>query len=947
MKEEQTLKRRTSRLSGASVKEKMRNPAIAFICTAACFILLLLASQKYPFGRYTVLVSDLEAQYAPYLFLLKSKLLNLNPGRIVSDFGYSFLLGAGRNFASTFGYYLASPLNLLVLFFDASKVNEFVLLLMGLKISLASAFMCAFIEERAEKKGTKWPILWGIMYAFSSYTMLFLFQIMWLDGYMLLPLLLLMIERYLKNGKLGGVTVVLFFLFLSNYYIAYMAGIYSFFYLLSRMYLTGRFTKAQKPLSVIGRFILRAVFTGLTLCVMLLPVGLDTLRNGDPTNGAEESIYVGFTFTSFLDRLFMGYPGEFSDVLICNMPLVFVSVIVTFLCILYFVSKAFTGKEKKFYAVAFILIYASLSINALDVAWQVFDSPNWFWHREAFVFITFFLTTSYKVFENIGKVLSNEILKTAGIMAVLLLAAQSFAHMKTNGKLFIFNAVIVSVITLLLLGLKKTDWSGQLKDMNKIIPVMIAVFTIYEVAFLAPMQSSGTSTLSVFSGEGAEYADAILSFEDCANASDMLGNGFRSEYDFVRVIDDIGLGGASQYSGYRGISLFNSNSNKAFARFMKQLGYSVNYNYFAATHNYNAPSADAFFSIGSLYGVTDDYQGADFIADDGNLFFYRSRSVLPLAFTCEASARDFNFYSLETNVDDKDYFEFQNDWYRSLFSSFSEDFFIPVDESCIEETMLNGSAINLNDYQRADEEIEDDLQSESEDSEVFDPDNLGLEVTGAAYDTQIDIFRTNEKIPIILNYDIEITDSSELYINISVPRTNGGCDVYMDGHMIDTYSPGTYYSSIVRLGSHEVGDMVRVTIMANYDTWTYLQVIFAYFDCEAFEAQFAGVDTASTSIIEADDGYVAFTADVEAGEMILTSIPYEDGWTLTVDGVETEIIPYQDALISIDAEPGTHEVVLRFTPPGLKAGALMSVVGVLGLAVVGVLDRKKSAVKSA
>lgn len=944
MKEEQTLKRSSLSLNSGSLKKTLKRPACAFLITAICFFIMLLFSSKYPFGKYTILVSDLEAQYSPYLFMLRQKLLNLNFGRFFSNFGYSFLLGAGKGMAGTFGYYLASPLNLLVIFFDPSKANEFVMVLMGLRISLAAAFMCAFIEERATVKNTNWPILWGVMYAFTSYTMLFLFQIMWLDGYMLLPLLLLLVERYVKagsKGKLTAVTVVLFLLFLSNYYIAYMAGIYSFFYLLGRMYLLGKFTKRAKPLSIIGRFVARAVFTGLTLCIILLPVGIDTLKNGDPTHSKLEETYVGFTFTKFIDRIFLGYPGEFSDVLMCNMPLIFVCLLVTVLCAVFFVSKIFAGKEKKFYAVCFILIYAVLCINFLDVAWQVFDSPNWFWHRESFVFITLLLTVSYKAFEKIREVSNHEILKAAGVLAILLLAAQSFGEMKGHGELFIANAIIIAVITLLLIGMKKTDWSGQLKDMGKMIPVILAVITIYESAFLAPMLSSGTSTLSVFTTEGDAFVSAMLSFEDCANASNMLGNGFRSEYENIKTVDDIPIGGASQYAGYRGISIFNSNSNKAFDRFLKQLGYSVNYNYFAAGHAYSAPSTDAFFSIGSLYMTNDEYTDADLIASDDNLSFYRRNTVLPLAFTANASARDFDFYALENDVNDKNYFEFQNDWYASLFSSFTEDFFITVDESNVTEEILNGTTINIGDYRADDQFAEEDIQTSEEESEAaFDPDELGLEVASNYYDTQLDVYRINESLPIILNYEVTVDRPDELYVNISVPRTNSGCEVYLNGMLIDTYSDGTFYSSILRLGAFEKGETVQLSILADQDSFTYLAVNFAYFDNEAFEQQFAELDTSKTSITEAEDGYISFTADVAQGDMILTSIPYEDGWEAFVDGQRTEITPYQNALISLDVAPGAHDIQLQYTPPGLKAGAVLSAVGIVGLIALALIDRK-------
>ncbi len=945
MKEVKSLSEPSLKRRRKPLKETCGLPAVTALITFVCFIIMLIVAQKYPLGKYTIVISDLEAQYAPYLFLLKSKLIGLNPGRLVNDFGYSFLLGAGKNFAGTFGYYLASPLNLLVLLFPAACVNELVITLMAIRLSLASAFMCAFIRERAEDKKSKWPLVWGVMYAFSSYTMLFLFHIMWLDGYMLLPLLLLMIERFLKTDKLGGVTAVLFFLFLSNYYIAYMAGIYSFIYLLARMYITGRFKKECKPLNTIGRFILRAVFCGMTLCIILLPVGLDTIRNGDPTHHPIDSSYVSFNLAGFLDRIFLGYPGEFGEVLIMNMPLIFVGMIVTILCTVYFVSKVFSGREKKLYAAAFIAVYVCLCVNYLDVAWQVFDQPNWFWHREAFVFIPLFLTVSYKAFEKLKQITNAELFKSLGILAGLLLVAQSIGEMRTQSKLFVYNAAILVILTLILVGMKKTDWKGQFSNMGKILPVVLAVLVMYEGVFLAPMLSAGTATLSVFFSEGEDYANNIRTFEQCAEASDFLNNGFRSEYDNVRLTEDRYVGGAPQYANFRSISLFNSNSNKAFGRFLKQLGYTVNYNYFSANHTYAAPSTDAFFSIGSLYS-TDEYSAADFIVEE-DLSFYTSRYVLPLAFAVNQDAPDFNFYSLEMATSDKNYFEFQNDWYRSLFGSFTSDFFVPI-ETGITEELINGSVINLNDYMAPNEEVEDSLKSEDEDEQTdsFDPDDLGLEDLYAYEDSKTDIFRTNGKLPIILNYDIVVPNSNELYLNVAVPRTNAGNEVFLNGNIIETSSPGTFYSTILRLGSFEPGETIRVSIVADQDEWDYVDVNFAYFDEEAFAEQFAGINTAQVEVTEADDGYVAFTSDISADEMVLTSIPYEDGWTATVDGLPIDITPYEDALIGIRTGEGTHDVVLRFTPPGLKAGAALSVVGIIGLIVISVLDKNSYNSKS-
>ena len=60
----------------------------------------------------------------------------------------------------------------------------------------------------------------------------------------------------------------------------------------------------------------------------------------------------------------------------------------------------------------------------------------------------------------------------------------------------------------------------------------------------------------------------------------------------------------------------------------------------------------------------------------------------------------------------------------------------------------------------------------------------------------------------------------------------------------------------------------------------------------------------------------------------MLSIPADEGWTLYVDGKETEITPLADALIGVHLTEGTHTIRLHYTTPGLKAGAAISGVAI-------------------
>ena len=189
MKEKKSLNRSAVPSLRSKGSPYLKAPLISAAITAFCFLIMCMISGVYPLGKYVIMSSDLEAQYTPFLFLYKRHLLNMDWSHPISSFTYSSELGMGKNLMGTFGYYLASPVNFIVFLFKPEQASLFISFLIAVKLSLASAFMCLFIHKRSSSE-SRWPILFGVMYAFSSYTMVFMMNIMWMDGYALLPLLL-------------------------------------------------------------------------------------------------------------------------------------------------------------------------------------------------------------------------------------------------------------------------------------------------------------------------------------------------------------------------------------------------------------------------------------------------------------------------------------------------------------------------------------------------------------------------------------------------------------------------------------------------------------------------------------------------------------------------------------------------------------------------------------
>ncbi|SEV96166.1 Uncharacterized membrane protein YfhO [Ruminococcaceae bacterium KH2T8] len=919
---------------GRSLKNT-KDPLIAFFLTIISYLALLVISRVHPFGPNSILMSDLEAQYAPFLYMYKEMLGSASSLR---ELTYSFMMGMGKNTMGTFGYYLASPFNFLVLLFTPAQVSEFITLLIVLKLAFASSFMCMFLRKRSTVP-SKWPILFGVVYAFSSFVMIFMFNIMWLDGYMLLPLVLYFTECYIHTGKRTGLTISLLVLFISNYYIAYMVGIYVFLYLLVRMYTEGMFKDKKAAAGKVFKFIATAALCGFTLCAMILPVGLDTIRNADPTHFVSDADHVDFAVADIVDQIFLGEQGDF---LSHNLPYLFLSLSVTSLCVLFFVSKATPAKEKKVYAILFIGVYLVLSINALDKAWQVFDTPNWFFHRESFVFYPLFLVVALKTIERIREISNKEITTGLCIMLGLIIFAQSFGQMKEEDLIFLFNIFYVAALMGLFMLMKKEDWHEQLKDMPKLMPFLLALSTVVEVSLLAPVMSSGLSSFSLKTYDSQLYSDSINAICELSSTDYQGKTGFRSELEIYAPdqsgdsVDDVG----SYYGGYNGVSFFNSNSNKQLHRFLKQFGYTVNYDYFSEGYGYTALDTDTFLSVGSVM-TRADYSDGTLIATDtygDGLSLYSNGEVLPLAFSVPGSAYDLDFYSLEAAQGEKNYFAFRDSWFASLFPEEFEDaeYFVAPETEPVPE-LINCTVIDTTLYMGGTDTSDDQDTA----ADVFDYDDVGAEIDGVYRNDITTIYRVNESIPMILNYEITAERADELYLNISNARCLGECKVYVNGKYLAEWSDGSFYSSIVRIGAFEEGEVINVSIVSDADSFGYVDINFAYLDDGLFTERRSLIDTSDVQLVSVSGGDVVINADLKAGDTILTTIPYEDGWTLTVDGAPQDIKVYQGALIGIDCGSGSHQIHLTFTPPGMKTGAMVSCAGIVGLIALALTDHIK------
>ncbi len=80
-----------------------------------------------------------------------------------------------------------------------------------------------------------------------------------------------------------------------------------------------------------------------------------------------------------------------------------------------------------------------------------------------------------------------------------------------------------------------------------------------------------------------------------------------------------------------------------------------------------------------------------------------------------------------------------------------------------------------------------------------------------------------------------------------------------------------------------------------------------------------------------DTDYIEGTLKSDRDGVFFTSIPYDGGWEIFIDGEKQETKKAAGYFLSCAIEKGDHEIILKYTVPGIKAGAVISLISLLAV----------------
>ena len=168
-----------------------------------------------------------------------------------------------------------------------------------------------------------------------------------------------------------------------------------------------------------------------------------------------------------------------------------------------------------------------------------------------------------------------------------------------------------------------------------------------------------------------------------------------------------------------------------------------------------------------------------------------------------------------------------------------------------------------------------------------------------------------------------VDESADYYINC---RGNSVTKIrfYING---EEYAYDRYQIQIFHLGKLKEGDLVCVEYCYNNASSATLTaaIDLAYFDSFNFERVYNVLSMDMLEVTEFDDGYIYGNIHMKDGNTMFTTIPYDTGWTVKVDGKKADYYN-TNAFIGVDMEPGDHTVEMKYIPRGLYIGMFVSFV---------------------
>ena len=801
-----------------------------FICVIIC-----IGNGVYPFGDNCILHIDMYHQYCPFFTEFLNKLQS------GGSLQYSWNLGLGSDFVSLYAYYLASPLNFLILLCPKSHVIEFMTLLIILKISASGLTFFLYIRHhyklvgkdgRMHKNQVIPAIVFSTAYALSGFVAAYSWDIMWMDCIALFPLIMIGLERLVQEKKAGLYYITLALCIFCNYYISIMICIFLVF-----AFVLLFVSKKKGKGGAVLRFGWYSLLAGASSAILLLPEIAVLSVSGSAEGGFPKTAEFYFNILAELGRgaaVTSVYTGN------DHWPNLYAGAFSLFLVWIYVLNRRISWKEKVLRIAMLAFFLVSFAENQLDYIWHGMHFPQALPGRQSFLYSFVLLSMGFAaVRKRKGTKIWHIAVAAIVSMMLLLLAGWYGDETVTEPVSLVITALFICVYAVTFVLTKITGKKKRLAFAQFAVFVSVA-----ELAINMAATGFGTTSRVAYTEKQTDYENLL---ETAKEDNEETGSGFYRVEDTERKTknDD------SLY-GYASATIFSSLMNLDVSHLLQSLFMEGGKNFYC--YNGATPLSSSLFSVKYMLSdsALEESPYRTLIGGSGSSFLYRNNYSLPLGFVMDEQA----IANWTSSTADR------MASLNSLTSALGAEGQMLYPATCVTDANAGDTTINI-----------------AEDGYYY------ADYVSCTSDT------------------------------LTVNRSDGWTKQYSK----------TSHRYLIELGECKAGDEIHI-LNSNMES---IEFQVYQLNEKVVQQAFDTLNAQTMQLTDMTDRKIEGKIQVQNAGRLILSVPADEGWTLYVDGKETEIEPLADALVGVHLEKGSYTIKLCYTTPGLKVGAGISLGAVI------------------
>ena len=586
----------------------------SFLIPVTAMLFIFIVRGIFPFGSETFLRTDMYHQYAPFFSEFHHKLHH--GGSLL----YSWDIGLGVNFTSLYAYYLASPVNWLILLCPKGLILEFMTYMIVIKIGLSGITMNYYLRKHFETTEVS-STLFAILYALSGYISAYSWNLMWLDCIILFPLIMLGFERLMKGGSGALYVVTLGVSILSNYYISIMICIFLVIMFIAENVLLS--VKSWKELLIRGvRFTIYSLLAGGLAAVTLIPE-ICTLQS--TASGEMNFPQVLTQYFTIIDMFARQMPFVETEQGLDHWPNIYAGVLIFLMLPLYFMNRRIVVCEKVVKSVLLVFFYLSFSVNILNFIWHGFHYPNSLPCRQSFIYIFLLLLMSFEAYlkrrESSLRELGIALFVTIGF---LLIAQKTVTDDAIHFSVFYITGGIAALYYAYLYCERKRIGSREMLSLAMLVTVAA------ESGLNMGVTSVTTTSRTAYTADNDDVRKLVADIQE-------RDPGFYRFEKMTRKTKDDGA-----WMNFPSVSLFSSMADAHCSDFFRDLGMEASTNAYSITGS--TPLMNMLFSVNydiySQQPEAAEKRKLTEVSVSGNTWLYEAGYTLPLGYVVPKEALD-------------------------------------------------------------------------------------------------------------------------------------------------------------------------------------------------------------------------------------------------------------------------------------------------------------------